>query len=97
MKVGVVGVGAVGAAAVLSLVERGGMCRQIVVIDNTHRAAGVAADMRYAAPLFPGAGGVQQMHEPAMTADEREALTRSAAVLRDAAEQAIATGTTGTT
>jgi L-lactate dehydrogenase len=54
MKVGVVGVGAVGSATVLSLVERGGMCREIVVIDrNTARADGVAADMRYAAPLSP--------------------------------------------
>jgi L-lactate dehydrogenase len=54
VKVGVVGAGAVGAATVLSLIERGGMCREIVLIDlNTRRAAGVAADMRYATPLSP--------------------------------------------
>ena len=54
MKVGVIGVGAVGAATVLSLIERGGMCREIVAVDrNTRRADGVAADMRYATPLSP--------------------------------------------
>ncbi len=54
MKVGVVGVGAVGAATVLSLIERGGMCREIVVVDRTpERANGVATDMRYATPLSP--------------------------------------------
>ncbi|WP_073949119.1 lactate/malate family dehydrogenase [Streptomyces kebangsaanensis] len=54
MRVGVVGVGAVGSATALSLVERGGTCREIVLIDrNTARADGVAADLRYAAPLSP--------------------------------------------
>ena len=54
MKVGVIGVGAVGAATVLSLIERGGMCREIVLVDRAaERAAGVAADMRYATPLSP--------------------------------------------
>ncbi len=54
MKVGVVGVGAVGAATALSLIERGGMCREIVVVDRTmERANGVATDMRYATPLSP--------------------------------------------
>jgi L-lactate dehydrogenase len=54
VKVGVVGAGAVGAATVLSLIERGGTCREIVLVDRTaERAAGVAADMRYAAPLSP--------------------------------------------
>lgn len=54
LKVGVVGAGAVGAATVLSLIERGGMCREIVLVDRTAaRAAGVAADMRYATPLSP--------------------------------------------
>ena len=51
MKVAVIGAGAVGAATVLSLIERGGMCREIVVLDrDTGRAHGVAVDMRYAAP-----------------------------------------------
>ncbi|GHD93008.1 lactate/malate family dehydrogenase [Streptomyces naganishii] len=54
MKVGIVGVGAVGSATALSLVERGGSRREIVLIDrDTARADGVAADLRYAAPLSP--------------------------------------------
>jgi L-lactate dehydrogenase len=35
VKVGVIGVGAVGVATVLSLIERGGMCREIVLVDRT--------------------------------------------------------------
>ena len=54
MKVGVVGVGAVGAATALSLIERGGMCRELVLVDRVReRANGVATDMRYATPLSP--------------------------------------------
>jgi len=54
VKVGVVGVGAVGAATALSLIERGGMCRELVVLDRDRkRADGVATDMRYATPLSP--------------------------------------------
>src|SRR6266581_9608773 len=54
VKVAVIGAGTVGAATALSLIERGGMCRQIVVLDrNTDRANGVATDMRYATPLSP--------------------------------------------
>jgi L-lactate dehydrogenase len=37
-----------------------------------------------------GAGGVQQFHEPAMTSDERAALERSAAALRQAARRVLA-------
>jgi L-lactate dehydrogenase len=37
-----------------------------------------------------GAGGVQQMHEPAMTSDERAALERSAAALRETARRVLA-------
>jgi L-lactate dehydrogenase len=45
VKVGVIGVGAVGVATVLSLIERGGMCREIVLVDRTpKRANGVATD-----------------------------------------------------
>jgi L-lactate dehydrogenase len=40
-----------------------------------------------------GAGGVQQMHEPAMTSDERAALERSATALRQAAGRVLGTGT----
>ena len=39
-----------------------------------------------------GAGGVQQMHEPAMTSDERADLERSAAALREAAGRVLGTG-----
>lgn len=54
MKVGVVGAGAVGASTVLSLIQRGGMFRELVVLDrNRKRAEGVAVDMRYATPLSP--------------------------------------------
>jgi len=54
VKVGVVGAGAVGAATVLSLIERGGMFRELVVLDRDRkRADGVATDMRYATPLSP--------------------------------------------
>ena len=71
MKVGVIGAGAVGAATVLSLIERGGMCREIVLVDRTAaRAAGVAADMRYGAPLSPvvdvRAGGYQDLVDAAV-------------------------------
>jgi L-lactate dehydrogenase len=71
VKVGVIGAGAVGAATVLSLIERGGMCREIVLVDRTAaRAAGVAADMRYAAPLSPvvdvRAGGYQDLPDAAV-------------------------------
>jgi len=37
-----------------------------------------------------GAGGVQQMHEPAMTGDERAALERSAGTLRETACRVLA-------
>jgi L-lactate dehydrogenase len=37
-----------------------------------------------------GAGGVQQMYEPAMSGDERAALERSAEVLREAARRVLA-------
>ncbi|HVC72336.1 MAG TPA: lactate dehydrogenase [Mycobacteriales bacterium] len=54
MRVGVIGAGAVGAATVLSLIERGGMFRELVVLDRDRkRADGVATDMRYATPLSP--------------------------------------------
>jgi L-lactate dehydrogenase len=54
VRVGVVGAGAVGAATVLSLIERGGMFRELVVLDlDRKRADGVATDMRYATPLSP--------------------------------------------
>ena len=71
MKIGVVGVGAVGAATVLSLVERGGTCREIVVIDrDANRAKGVAADVEYATPLSPTvevrSGGYEDLTDAAL-------------------------------
>jgi L-lactate dehydrogenase len=51
MKIGIVGVGAVGSACALSLVLRG-TARDIVLIDKMReRAKAVATDMRYGAPL----------------------------------------------
>jgi L-lactate dehydrogenase len=41
-----------------------------------------------------GAGGVQQMRDPSMSADERAALENSAAALRQASQRALAIGTT---
>jgi len=53
MKVGVVGIGRVGAACALALVTRGS-AREIVIVDRTRaRAKAVATDLRYGAPLCP--------------------------------------------
>jgi len=53
MKVGVVGVGRVGAACALSLVVRGS-AREVVLMDRTRaRARAVVTDLRYGAPLCP--------------------------------------------
>src|SRR4029077_1622307 len=53
MKVGVIGLGRVGAACALSLVVRGS-AREVVLVDRTRaRAKAVATDLRYGAPLCP--------------------------------------------
>lgn len=53
MKVGVVGVGAVGSACALALVARG-TAREIVLVNrDRRRAVAVATDLRYGAPLAP--------------------------------------------
>lgn len=53
MKVGIVGVGAVGSACALALVMRGA-AREIVLVDRTReRARAVATDLRYGTPLSP--------------------------------------------
>jgi L-lactate dehydrogenase len=53
MKVGVVGVGAVGSACAIVLMQRGS-AREIVLVDKTRaRARAVALDMRYGAPVSP--------------------------------------------
>jgi L-lactate dehydrogenase len=53
MKVGIIGVGAVGSACALALVMRGA-ARELVLVDRTReRARAVATDLRYGAPLSP--------------------------------------------
>ena len=53
MKVGIIGVGAVGSACAMALMQRGS-AREIVLIDRTAgRARAVALDMRYGAPVSP--------------------------------------------
>ena len=51
MKIGIVGVGAVGDACAMAVVLRGA-ARELVLVDRTkRRATAVATDMRYGAPL----------------------------------------------
>jgi malate/lactate dehydrogenase len=93
MKVGVVGVGAVGSACSMSLVLRGS-AREIVLVDRTRkRAAGVATDLKYGAalslPSVLGREGVTQILEPEMSDAERRALERSAETLRNAVGRAF--------
>jgi L-lactate dehydrogenase len=53
MKVGIVGIGAVGAACALSITLRGS-ARDLVLVDRTRkRAEAVATDLRYGTPLTP--------------------------------------------
>jgi L-lactate dehydrogenase len=53
VKIGIIGVGAVGSATTLSLLSNG-VAREIVLVDrNSARAHGVALDMRYGIPLLP--------------------------------------------
>src|ERR1700741_2808877 len=53
MKVGIIGVGQVGSACLLSLVMRG-CAREIVVINrDRNRARGVVTDVQYGAVLSP--------------------------------------------
>ena len=69
MKIGVVGVGAVGSAATMALVARG-CARDIVLVDqNTARAQGVALDMDYGLPLLPppASGPAESLTLPAQT------------------------------
>jgi L-lactate dehydrogenase len=52
MKIGIIGAGAVGAATVGSLIERGGVNPEIILIDrNEKKAVGLAEDFSYAAAL----------------------------------------------
>jgi L-lactate dehydrogenase len=53
MKVGIVGVGGVGSACLLSLVMRGIACQVVAVDKNHERAKGVVADLQYGATLSP--------------------------------------------
>jgi L-lactate dehydrogenase len=71
VKVGVVGVGNVGSATALSLLEQGGMCRELVLVDRSMaRASGVATDLRYATPLVAtmevGAGDYDALADAAL-------------------------------
>lgn len=51
-KIGVVGLGAVGAACAMAVVPRG-FARELVLVNRTRsRAKAVATDMRYGAPLY---------------------------------------------
>lgn len=53
MKVGIIGVGAVGSACAIALMQRGS-AREIVLVDKARaRATAVALDMRYGAPISP--------------------------------------------
>jgi L-lactate dehydrogenase len=53
MKVGIIGVGAVGSACAIALMQRGS-AREIVLLDKTRaRSRAVALDMRYGAPVSP--------------------------------------------
>jgi L-lactate dehydrogenase len=53
MKIGIVGVGAVGTSCALASIMRGAT-REIVLFDRAHkRAEAVATDMRYGTPLSP--------------------------------------------
>ena len=53
MKVGIIGVGAVGSACALAMMQRGS-AREIVLVDKTRaRATAVSLDMRYGAPVSP--------------------------------------------
>ena len=51
MKIGIVGIGAVGAATAMAIVLRGRVRQLILVNRNRARAKGLATDMRYGVPL----------------------------------------------
>jgi L-lactate dehydrogenase len=51
MRVGIIGVGAVGSAIAMALALRGPACEMILMDKNRNRAKGVATDMRYGLPL----------------------------------------------
>jgi L-lactate dehydrogenase len=70
MKIGVIGVGAVGSASAFAMVERG-VAREIVLVDKVQaRAVAVATDMRYGAPLSSAgdihAGGYADLRDAAL-------------------------------
>jgi L-lactate dehydrogenase len=53
VKVGIVGVGGVGAACALAVMQRGS-ARELILVDrNAKRARAVATDMRYGGPVSP--------------------------------------------
>lgn len=53
MKVGIIGVGAVGSACAIAVMQRGS-AREVVLVDKTRaKATAVSLDMRYGAPVSP--------------------------------------------
>jgi L-lactate dehydrogenase len=53
MRVGIIGAGAVGAATAMAIIA-GGKARELVIVNRDRaKAAGMATDMRYGAPLSP--------------------------------------------
>src|SRR3989442_6287745 len=53
MKVGIIGVGAVGSSCAMAMMQRGS-AREVVLVDKTGmRARGVSLDMRYGVPVSP--------------------------------------------
>jgi L-lactate dehydrogenase len=53
MRVGIIGVGAVGSACAIALMQRGS-ARELILVDKTRaRARAVGLDMRYGAPVSP--------------------------------------------
>jgi len=54
MKIGIVGTGAVGAAAAMAVALRGRVADLILVNRSRARARAIAADIRYGAPTVTG-------------------------------------------
>lgn len=85
MKIGIVGMGAVGAATAMALVARARVSELTLVNRNRARARGVATDMRYGAPL---AGPI------AVTDGDYQDLTGAVAVILTAGVNEKAGGAT---
>lgn len=85
MKVGIVGTGAVGAAASMAITV-GGFARELVLVNRSReKAKGMAADLRYGAPLW---------REIAITDGEYDSLAGSALMILTAGVNEKAGGAT---